>query len=88
MPCSGKKAYRTVINVEVARAAGTLLADDPIIRAVNRKSNGSLRSQIEFLSLEFATDHRISFPPKLEKRREGMKKLSRINRLGYQVTTP
>lgn len=83
MPCLAKEDYKTVINVEVMRAAGTLLADDPIIRAVNRKSNWSLRSQIKFLVCH---DPPLFFPPKLEKRREGTKKLSRINRLGYQIT--
>lgn len=84
MPCSGKKDYQTVINVEVMRAARTLLADDPIIRAVNRKSNGSLHSQIEFLVCHGPP---LFFSPKLEKR-EDTKKLSRINQLGYQITAP
>jgi len=83
VPCSGKKNYQTVINIGTVRAAETLLADDPIIRAVNRKSNGSLRSQIKFLSRVCHGPSHFFLP---KKRREGMKKLSRINRLGYQVT--
>lgn len=69
MPCFGKKDYRAIINVEAAAgAAETLLADDPIIRAVNRKSNGSLALAYQIsLSLESATDRRFSFPLNSEK---------------------